>query len=354
MQVYELDPLRDPRWVEFICGHSHASVFHTREWLSSIHQTYAHQPVVVTTSPPGDKLNDGLVFCRIQSWLTGSRLVSLPFSDHCEPLVDSADELDFLLHSLRTDLQRRDWNYVELRPASGQFERNTRQGDFCSGESYFLHRLDLRPSLGEVFESLHEGSVQRRIHRAEKAGVECRRGRSKELLADFYKLLVLTRKRHLAPPQPYAWFQNLVDGMGEKLEIRLAYKDAFPIAAILTLRFRNTTYYKYACSDARFHNLGAMPALLWNLVQAAKESGSQELDLGRSECENKGLVAFKDHWTRQRTALVYWRYARSTRASTSEAWKLQGWKLSMAKRTFACLPNRMLPIVGRLLYRHAG
>lgn len=354
MQVYELNPLRDPRWAEFVRGHSRSSVFHTPEWLSSIHQTYAYQPVVFTTSSPGDKLQNGLVLCRIHSWLTGSRLVSLPFSDHCEPLVDSAAELDFLLHFLQADMAARHWKYVELRPIDGRFESNARQANFRSRQSYFLHRVDIRSSLEEIFDSVHKGSVQRRIQHAEKAGVECRCGRSNELLTDFYKLLVLTRKRHLAPPQPHIWFRNLLDCMGEKLDIGVAYKENCPIAAILTLRFRNTTYYKYACSDARFHNLGAMPALVWNTIRVAKESGSEELDLGRSECENKGLVAFKDHWTRNRTALVYWRKARTAHASSRQAWKLGGWKLRMAKRTFACVPNRMLPIMGRLLYRHAG
>jgi hypothetical protein len=34
-----------------------------------------------------------LVFCRVRSWLTGRRSISLPFSDHCEPLVESHEAL---------------------------------------------------------------------------------------------------------------------------------------------------------------------------------------------------------------------------------------------------------------------
>jgi Acetyltransferase (GNAT) domain len=349
MQVYKIDPLRDDRWVELIHNHPQASVFHTREWLYSIHQTYGYKPVVVTTSPPSGELKNGLVFCRIRSWLTGNRMVSLPFSDHCEPLVDSAEELELLVHCLQSDMQCRDWGYLEFRPLNGRFERNARHAGFCPANLYLLHRLDLRPSLDEIFQSLHKDSAQRRIQRAEKAGIECRNGRSKKMLRDFYKLLVLTRRRHHLPPQPYVWFRNLLDCMGESLEIRLAYRGVLPIAAILTLRFRNTTYYKYGCSDARFHSLGAMPALLWNTVQASKATGSKELDLGRSECQNKGLIAFKDHWAQKHSTVVYWRYPKSGRILLTE-----GWKLRMAKRAFACLPTKVLPIMGRLFYRHAG
>ena len=36
MPVYTLDPLRDPRWPEFLDRHSSASVFHSRGWLDAL------------------------------------------------------------------------------------------------------------------------------------------------------------------------------------------------------------------------------------------------------------------------------------------------------------------------------
>lgn len=102
---------------------------------------------------------------------------------------------------------------------------------------YFLHRLDLRPDLDQLFRSFHRNSVQRRIHRAERAGVVLGQGRSVKLLKDFYQLLVLTRRRHRVPPQSYLRFHNLVDSMKETLDVRVAYHGQFPIAAILTSRF---------------------------------------------------------------------------------------------------------------------
>lgn len=349
MQVYKVDPLRDPRWVEFIQSSPQASVFHTREWLDSIRHTYGYKPVVFTTSPPTGKLTNGLVFCRIRSWLTGSRIVSLPFSDHCQPLVDTADELDFLLNCLQAEMEHRDWKYIEIRPVNGRLDGQRQEGGFRPANSYYLHRLDLRPSLDVVFQSLHKNSVQRRIQRAERAGVTCKCGRSEEMLRDFYNLLVLTRRRHHLPPQPYAWFRSLVDCMGEALEMRLAYTGSLPIAAVLTLRFRNTVYYKYGCSDAKYHNLGAMPTLLWRTIEESKAAGFEDFDLGRSGCEDKGLIAFKDHWVRDHSRLVYWRYPAPSRLSTRE-----GWKLKMVKGAFARMPNRLLPVTGRLIYRHIG
>ncbi len=90
--VYAIDPLHDARWPEFVCRHPNASVFHTRGWLRALQTTYGYEPVVFTTSAPDEGLTNALLFCVVRSWLTGSRLVSLPFSDHCEPLVEDADQ----------------------------------------------------------------------------------------------------------------------------------------------------------------------------------------------------------------------------------------------------------------------
>ena len=141
----------------------------------------------------------------------------------------------------------------------------------------------------------------------------------------------------------------MVDCMGEALEIQLAYKDALPIAAVLTLRFRNTVHYKYGCSEAKHHNLAAIPALLWKTIEQSKVAGYEELDLGRSDYEDKNLVAFKDHWTRERSRLVYWRFPGPSNLSAGESRKLK-----IIKRGFACMPNRLLILAGRLIYPHIG
>src|SRR5436309_14191557 len=88
MPVYETDPLYDPRWRALVESHPRSSIFHTREWLAALRRTYKYKPRAFTTSAPGNLLSNGIVFCQAKSWLTGSSLVSLPFSDQCDPLVE--------------------------------------------------------------------------------------------------------------------------------------------------------------------------------------------------------------------------------------------------------------------------
>lgn len=346
---YHLDPTKDSRWSELVERHPRASVFHTAAWLQALRCTYGYEPVAFTTSPPTGDLKNGLVFCRVNSWLTGHRLVSLPFSDHCEPLCDSAEDVNFLIRYLQTTLAHEKWKYLEIRPIYGNFGQTDEGIDFLPAATYSLHTLDLRPDLNEVFRNLDKDSVQRRIQRAERAGLVEKCGRSDDLLREFYALYSITRSRHHLPPTPYAWFRNLIHWQNEALEIRLAYKEKTPVAAILTLRFRDVVYYKYGCSDARFNKFGATPWLLWRAIATGKSSGAKEFDLGRTEEDNAGLLAFKNHWVSQPKRLVYWKFP-----DTSSLNSVDGWKLKMAKRIFSCMPDKLLTMTGNLIYRHFG
>ena len=113
---HEINPLADSRWGEFLHRHARASIFHTLGWLEALQRTYGYEPVVFTTSRPGEQLQDGVVFCRVKSWLVRQRLVSLPFSDHTEPLVSNQENLLKLLAFLAEGKVQGKWTSIELRP----------------------------------------------------------------------------------------------------------------------------------------------------------------------------------------------------------------------------------------------
>jgi hypothetical protein len=346
---YQLDPVRDPRWSELVASHPNASVFHTVGWLEALKRTYGYEPIAFTTSSPTGALKNGLVFCRVKSWLTGSRLVSLPFSDHCEPLCDSRDDLNFLVRYLLAELEHQSWKYLEVRSISRKLDQPMERDGIRYPASYFLHVLDLRPCLNDVFRSLDKDSVQRRIRRAERAGLTEKSGRSEDLLREFYDLFVTTRGRQQLPPTPYAWFKNLIHFQGDAAEIRVAHHEGKTIAAILTLRYRNTLYYKYGCSDARFNNLASMPWLLWNAIAAAKATGATAFDMGRTREDHTGLLTFKNHWVSRPQPLAYWSFP-----SVSAVDSFEGWRFKIAKRIFSHMPNKLLAFTGNILYRHIG
>ena len=264
--LFVLDPLADPRWIDFLERHPRASVFHSRGWLEALRRTYGYEPIVLTTTERGPLAN-GLALCRVRSWMS-RRLVSLPFSDHCDPLVDRPDDLSAMLEFLRGEVEGGRYRSFELRPLSGvgrpfpglsevegrgaeavgrpfpvlseRHEPTRVEGRVAEGASFCLHTLDLTPPAEQIFDGFHPSCTRRAIRRGEREGLSYEAGTSDRLVSSFYGLLRQTRRRHGLPPPPISWFRNLAACLGDGLAVHLANKDGLPIAGILTLSFKKT------------------------------------------------------------------------------------------------------------------
>ncbi len=303
VSVFKLNPLQDLRWQDLVDRHPHGSVFHSTAWLDALSRTYGYEPVVYTTSPPASKLSNGIVFSRVRSWVSGSRLVSLPFSDHCEPLA-TPEEMSELMHSLRASRRLTRWKYIEIRPLRPDAAANTR--DLTRSESYSLQTLDLSPDLCTLFRNFHKSCIQRKIQRAER--------------------------------------ENLT-----RILIRIASKNGQAIASIITMQYKDVLVYKYGCSDSRFNNLGGNSLLFWRAIQDAKKSGLLKFDLGRSEADNRGLITFKENWGAVTRPLDYYRLP------ARQPFHLHsGWRSRVAKSVFSVMPDTLFAATGKLLYRHIG
>jgi len=349
-QHYQIEPLTDHRWDAFLHAHPRASVFHSKPWLHALSKTYGYDSIAVTNSPATAQIRNAIVACRVESWFTGRRLVSLPFSDHAATLVDDPDDLQDLFSGLEETLHRNKLRYIEIRPLGGvNFVTSLSQ----STQIYCFQAIDLRSDIDSIFKNFHKDSIQRKIRRAEREKLIYSEGRSDSLLDDFYRLFVMTRKRHGLPPQPRKWFANLAESFGDALKIRIAFQASRPVASILTLKFKDTLVYKYGCSDAKYNNLGGMPLLFWRSIQEAHHQNLQVFDLGRSELENTGLITFKERLGAARSILTYTRYHAPGKSWVEFKPTSPGWR-TLAKQVFSNTPSAVLTTAGRVLYRHIG
>ncbi len=306
--------------------------------------TYGYEPIVYGPQDSSSELKSGIVFCKVKSWLTGRRLVSLPFSDHCDALLESRAELGGLISPLREMVDNEKWTYCEIRPT---IIEPAISAIFGQNHYYVLHAIDLQPRIDVIYGKFHH-SVRRKIKRAEREGLTSAEGISELLLGQFYKLLVATRKRQCLPPQPKEWFRNLIANFGVRMKIRIAYHQNTPIAGVLTLNHKNTVTYKYGCSDARWHPLGGVALVFWNMIQEAKAKGYEKLDLGRSKISNNGLIVFKENWGGVSTNLHYWRYPNLLQSHESLRNK------AIMGQIVKSAPDPLLSAMGNLLYRHVG
>jgi lipid II:glycine glycyltransferase (peptidoglycan interpeptide bridge formation enzyme) len=260
--------------------------------------------------------------------------------------VERPEDREAIFLALQESFASGPWKSIEMRPRSADIL--TAPGLRVSG-FYFQHTLDLGQSRQELFRAFHKDCIQRKIRRAGREAVSYEEGRSETLLNQFYRLFLQTRRRHRLPPQPINWFRNLIACMGDRLTISVVSRDRRPLGSIMTLRHADTLVYKYGASDARFHHLGIMPFLFWTMIQNGKDSGVREIDLGRSNCDDTGLMTFKERLGGARSMSVYREYS----ASGDER-KTERHLIRAAKRVFDRLPDKALVAAGKLFYRHVG
>jgi CelD/BcsL family acetyltransferase involved in cellulose biosynthesis len=344
MTIENFDPLLDPRWDQLVASHPSASVFHTSGWLKALAKTYGFRPVAITTAETSNQLSNGTVFCEIRSRITGARLISLPFSDHCQPLLNENGDAQELQKWMEAACADGKFRYAELRPTTWEMVPDS---SLVATEPFWLHTLDLAPSIDNIFRKLHKSCFQRRIRHAEHERLTYERSSSEQLVDEFFKLLVMTRRRHMLLPQPREWFDNIVAELRPNAEIRVARKDGSPIAAILTLRHRNTVVYKYGCSDGQFHRLAGMPFLLWKMIEESKLEGAEKIDLGRTELDNTGLIEFKDRMGTTKSKTSYLRFPRTEKTSG-----VQLSRLGMQRRLLPYIPSFVFSRLGSLVYKH--
>lgn len=350
MNVFAIAPLNDDRWDTFVASHQSASIFHTRGWLRALADTYGYGSIALTTSAPGDPLANALPLCLVPSRLTGRRLVSLPFADHCQLLTDNVETLSALLSRATDEARAARCRYVEIRPV--EVSNALKAGLLPLGPSYqgLLHEIDLNDSLDHIFAQFNARSTVRNIRRSEKEKLEYASGSEDELLDAFYAMQIMTRRRHRLPPQPRAWFRNLLDSLGAAAKIHVAYKDTKPVAAIFTCAFGRRYMYKYGASDPAAMSLGGTHLLIWRAIQEAKSNGFACFDMGRTDTGHEGLKTFKSRWGAHPRPLHYYRWPAPTEAEDGR----EGTLVRLAEPVFERLPDWMLIRAGQLLYRHMG
>src|SRR5262249_17247390 len=144
---------------------------------------------------------------------------------------------------------------------------------------FALHKLNLQPSIENLFRGLNKDSTQRKIRKAEREHLIYEEGRSEEQLRNFFQVFVVTRLRKAVPPPPLGWFRNILQGFADRAKIRIAKtRDGDLAGAILTISYKDTMVYKYGATNAKYHSLGTMPFLLWKAIEDAKSLNATEFD----------------------------------------------------------------------------
>ncbi len=343
MEVAILDPRSDERWAGLVSTASDASVFHHPSWLELLHGQYGYE-IQACCVVDGNSAVAGLPLARIASRLTGRRLVALPFSDACPPLLrrDASTGVRRTLVAALDEYHRRSGLDMKIHAPVADL----RSGHLVPG--FVEHRLALTSAASDV-ERAAKPQIRRGVAKARREGLVAERHRSRWALARFYDLHLQTRRRQGVPIQPKRFilsFGALFDqGLGHSILVR---HDDRIIAAGVFLTYNGVLTYKYGASDARYLHLRPNNLLFNEAIRWGCENGMHTYDLGKSDVNNSGLTAFKRNWGAEERALPYTYTAqRHPRGSEGLASAAVGFAVRKG-------PPSLGRLIGTALYKHVG
>jgi hypothetical protein len=336
-----VNPTEIPHWDAWVASLPNSTFFHSAGWCRLLNSTYGFTPAYFVREGNGpDAL--AIPMMEVDSWLTGRRGISLPFTDECAAAGNGSIDWETAFAAVREHAAQREWESVEFRG-----------GDAIAAEAqpsltFFSHRLPIDRD-EKAQESLLHSATARAIRKAEKSRLSVQHSVSAEAMEVFYALLCKTRRRHGLPPQPFRFFENLqrhvLPGHGN---ITLAYLDRTPVAGVVFFRFGANAIYKFGASDERFQELRANNLVMWRAIRWQAERGCTSLDFGRTSAGNEGLRRFKLGWGAQERPVNYFKYHFGRREFVRSKDQAEGWH----NHLFRLMPQALSRLVGAATYKH--
>lgn len=344
-----VNPISIPNWNDLILRHEKYSIFHSKEWCHLLNKTYGYEPYYLHL--PSQNSSDFLIpFMEVKSLVTGKRIVSLPFSDYCEPLIQS-DLLPEILICLKKLNNLKDYKYLEFRGGENLFT------DEPVNSAGYKHKLDLNINEKTLFANLRS-SNKRNIKKAIREGVEVKISRDFKSMIDFYNLNIITRKRHGLPPQPFVFFKNIGELLmpGGFCEIAESVYKGKVIASCVFLIFGKKILYKFGASDYNFQNLRANDLLFWEAIKHYSQLNYEEFCFGRTEAQNESLRHFKLGWGTSESLSPYYRYNfKNMKFESRNKFTLDSpGETGYHNYIFKHAPKPFLKLIGNITYRHIG
>ena len=331
-------------WDAFVEAHPKGTPYHMSGWLRAIEETYSFKPAAHVWRNQGAITSVFPAFW-VKSLLSGSRLISLPFSDYGGPLFSDESMAQEALQQLLQKYKGKT-KFIEIRG-------NVPDGSGLVSLNYYKsHILDLQHDLSELRKKIDKRTIQYSIRKAEKAGLEIREVNDEQGIGEFYKLNILTRKKHGVPSQPSKFFKNLLKhvilkGHGYLL---LAYDKSQVVAGSLFLTSGKRMHYKYNASDPNV--LGKITpnhALTFHAIKKGCEEGYRSLDFGRTSPDNEGLMRYKAMWGCAVLDAPYYYYPEiKGTSSLQEDSKLYKTLTGVWRK----LPTPIIEIIGPWVYRY--
>ncbi|HEX6384235.1 MAG TPA: GNAT family N-acetyltransferase [Anaerolineae bacterium] len=311
MNIISVNPLSDTRWQALVEQHQ-SSVFHSPAWIRVLTESYGFDSQALIALNGTGEPEAGIAYCRVEE-VAEPRIVSLPFSDFCDPLVNNASEW----RRVSEEMLGKEC-LIKLRCLHNQLPLEDERFTLVNRAKW--HCVDLRPDLDTIWNTLHS-SARRAIRKARRDDITVSVAESKDDLRAFFELHLRVRKyKYRLLAQPYRFFENIWDHFITEQDgvLMLArYQDEI-IGGVLFLEWQDKLYYKFNASDPERIVHRPNDLLIWEGIQYGKGKGYTYLDFGLSDWDQEGLVRYKNKFATQEKTISFLQYAPNGAGSQSE------------------------------------
>jgi len=339
-----ISPLDLKNWDEMILHFSEYSFFHSTYWANVLEDTYNYKPYYFVIERE-NKLKAVIPVMFVESFITGKRAVSLPFSDYCQPLISDGVNFIELFNEVVKFGKNKGMKYLEIRGGNKFFP------DVEGSTFDYIHNLDTTVDEEKLFKNL-SSNTKRNIKKAKREGVTVEISSSKFALEDFYRMNCITRKKHGLPPQPKKFFDNLFKNVLSQNNgfIAIGKYNNISIAGAVYLHIGHKALYKFGASYMEYQNLRANNLVMWEALKYYSANGFESFSFGRTEPDNEGLRKFKLGWGTTEEILNTYRFNFTTNDFVSMKTKTSG----LHNKFFNKAPIPALKIFGSIFYKHFG
>lgn len=149
--------------------------------------------------------------------------------------------------------------------------------NFSGIQPRFVFRLYLQGRSEEEMLASFQSKTRYNIRVAERKGVEVKI-MGKEACGDFSKLMMETGVRDGFMVRSQAYFENMLDNLGDYCRLYMAYSAGVPIAGTLAIHYGDKVWYLYGASSNKHRNLMPNYLLQWSMIRWAVELGCRVYD----------------------------------------------------------------------------
>ncbi|MFA7082807.1 MAG: peptidoglycan bridge formation glycyltransferase FemA/FemB family protein [Bacteroidales bacterium] len=170
----------------------------------------------------------------------------------------------------------------------------------------------------------YTSNIRRKIRKSKEHKIEVKRGKSEELIKDFY--FVYSKRMHEIGVPPRSKYHIRKSINNNKTLLFVAYKDNQPIGSASLQKITDTYYENILfASLSDFMHFYTSYALHHSMIEYSRENNVIIYSFGRStkECS---VYMFKKHFKAQETPL-YWSFSHKTKSLRNNKWFFSLWKL---------------------------